>query len=103
MSGPPGPNDMRFVASMTILPATASAISGAISGALENGVARTTTSAPDAAAALVADTRAPVAAATLPASSGSREAMVTECPARTNAVASERPTLPAPMMAMSMA
>ena len=45
---------------------------------------------------------APVAVATLPASSGSREAMVTVWPARTNEVARARPTLPAPMMAMSM-
>ena len=70
--------------------------------ALLNGTARTTTDAADAAVAFEADTVAPVAAATAPASSGSREAIVTVWPARTNAVASERPTLPAPMMAMSM-
>ena len=46
---------------------------------------------------------APVSAATLPAFSGSREAIVTVWPARVNDVASARPTLPAPMMAMFMA
>ena len=58
----------------------------------------------DAAAAsrLLVAMLAPVAAATLPASSVSREAMVTVWPARWNEVARALPTLPAPMMLMSI-
>ena len=59
-------------------------------------------SAAAAASAFEPATRARVATATLPASSGSREAMTTEWPPRTNDVARARPTLPAPMMAMSI-
>ena len=102
MSGPSAPNDIRFVASTTIRPSTLPRISSAIAVTLENGVAMTTIRALSAAAAFEAATVAPVAAATAPASSGSREATTTVWPAAVNAVASERPTLPAPMMAMSM-
>ena len=55
-----------------------------------------------AAAAFDVATVAPVAAATAPASSGSRDAIVTVWPARTKAVERALPTLPAPMMLMSI-
>ena len=43
MAGPSAPNDIRFETSTTTLPATASPISAAMSAALLNGTARTTT------------------------------------------------------------
>ena len=100
MSGPSVPNDIRLETSTTTLPLTASAISAAICGALAKGVARTTMSAAAAASAFEVATRARLAVATAPASSGSREATTTVWPALTNEVARARPTLPAPMMAM---
>ena len=101
ISGPSAPNDIRFVASTTTVPTTALRISAAIASTLENGAAMTTIPASVAAARFDAATCTPVAAATEPASSGSRDAMTTVWPARANDVASERPTLPAPMMAIS--
>ncbi len=61
------------------------------------------TSASAAAAAFVWATRAPDPAAAVAASSGSREVMITSCPARAIDVASAVPTLPAPMIATFIA
>ena len=66
---------MRLVTSTTGLPVVASAISAATSAALAKGMARTTTSAARAASAFEVATVEPVAAATAPASSGSRDAI----------------------------
>ena len=93
---------MRLVTSTTVLPATAGAISAATSAKLAAGIARMTMSPAAAAAAFDVAAVAPVAAATAPASSGSRDAIVTVWPARTNAVERALPTLPAPMMLMSI-
>ncbi len=101
ISGPSAPKPMRLVTSTTVLPATAGAISAATSAKLVEGIARMTMSPAAAAAAFEVATVAPVAAAAAPASSGSREAIVTLWPARTNAVERALPTLPAPMMLMS--
>ena len=62
------PKDIRLDASTTGLPATASRISVATDSALVNGMARTTTSAAAAARRSRWRRRAPVAAATAPAS-----------------------------------